>query len=436
MRMMFTFYIFVLLLLSADAEGVWTRYYSANQVTDIVCEGDYVWCATTGGVVKRNRHDGSYIRYTSADGLAGDIVKDIFIDKRGVIWAATNGGLCQFDGQSWRTITGKEGLPLADICCMTQDLDGIMWFGTVRNGVLCFDGTDWKQSTSFDGLGAIGAEDVEVDTNNVKWFATGYSVASFDGKNWKKYSEKDGLPYEAVRDIAVDRNGVKWFATGSILTSYDGVRFMRYQSEFWGGIQSIEIDDNGLIWLATYGGGIGCFDGLEWKRFPEADAVDHLNVHHRIAIDADGNKWVDVGHNNSHDYGVACFDGSSWKRYTVNDGPAANNIMVIGVDAENRKYFGTFFQGLNCFDGKTWSIPLSREESGYAFHAMAFDHDGVMWLSSNGLMSINGSTRKTYQYPDGPLGLVTAIAIGPDNIKWFATSDDGVFSFNGNEWRH
>ena len=423
--------------LSANAEGVWTHYYSANQILDIICEGDYVWLGTTNGVVKRNRHDGSYVRYTMKDGLAGNSVGALYIDRTGRKWFATEGGLSCFDGGEWETFTDAKGLPLNTITSMTQDHDGVMWFGTVNNGVLCFDGIEWKKYSKSDGLGAIGTGDVEVDKENVKWFTIGYGVASFDGKVWKRYTQEDGLPDAPVWNIAIDGEGVKWLATGSILTSFDGVHFTQYPSDSWSGaisILSIAIDKNDVKWLATYGGGVGSFKDGIWQWLPKVDATKYLNVNNHIAIDANNGKWVSLCNQHSFEFGVACYDGINWKRYTVDDGPAANNVYAIGVDSWNRKYFGTYFQGISSFDGKTWNNPLTLEESGYLFSSIVFDYDGVMWIAVQKLMSMNGVERKSYTYPDGPAEQVNAIAIGPDNWKWFATLG-GVVAFNGREWK-
>ena len=48
----------------------------------------------------------------------------------------------------WRHIERIDGLSFQ---CMTQDANGVMWFG-LRNGVLSYDGQEWRQFRRSDAL--------------------------------------------------------------------------------------------------------------------------------------------------------------------------------------------------------------------------------------------------------------------------------------------
>lgn len=432
--------IFVFILLfapaPAGAEIVRTYYSCADWAIDICCDGGNVWLATNGGVVKRNRLDGSYIRYTVADGLVHDFVQDVFVCRSGVAWFATDGGLSRFDGKTWTNFQDAVGFPLTDIRCMTEDLNRNMWFGSRKNGVFRFDGVTWRQYTAADGLDATDVRDIEVDTGNVMWFAVSFGVVSFDGVTWKKYSVVNGDSLK-VRDIAVDRNGVKWFSTPDGLTSFDGVKFTKYPLGFSDTILSIAIDENGVKWVNTYlSRQVGGYDESGWHWLPQMSiANEPVFFRNHLAVDADGGIWASVGVLNSEEFGVACFDGTNWNRYTADKGLASNMVNSIGVDRENRKYFGTFYNGISCYDGKTWSLPLSLEETGHEIDFDSFDRDDVMWINtSRFLMSIKGTERTVHTYPDGTRRGGYAIAVGEDNTKWLATGV-GISSFDGRKWK-
>jgi len=51
-------------------DQVWTNYTNGNYVNDLAFEGNYLWAATEGGVVRWDVRDGSYRKYTRSDGLA------------------------------------------------------------------------------------------------------------------------------------------------------------------------------------------------------------------------------------------------------------------------------------------------------------------------------------------------------------------------------
>src|ERR1035437_2094681 len=76
----------------------WTLFPSGNQVNTMITQGNYLWAATYGGVVRWNLNDGSYRIFTVQDGLPDNRVDAIDQDSRGNIWAATGFQISSYDG--------------------------------------------------------------------------------------------------------------------------------------------------------------------------------------------------------------------------------------------------------------------------------------------------------------------------------------------------
>ena len=90
---------------------------------------DEVWAGTWGGGV--SRFDGSnWTNYTQKDGLAGDIVYNITQDRDGVFWFGTNGGVSRFDGNNWRNYGRHEGLSDPNVYALEVAPNGDIWAGT------------------------------------------------------------------------------------------------------------------------------------------------------------------------------------------------------------------------------------------------------------------------------------------------------------------
>ncbi len=108
--------------------------YNPNYVFSlVVASDDSVWAGTWGAGV--SHFDGeTFTNFTVADGLAGDIVYSLTIDKDDVLWIGTNGGLSRFDGVRWSTFTRADGLASNDVYAVTIDPEGKVWAGT-RGGV-------------------------------------------------------------------------------------------------------------------------------------------------------------------------------------------------------------------------------------------------------------------------------------------------------------
>lgn len=72
--------------------GVWVNYANGNKVVDLALEDHTLWAATDGGVVRWDLANGTYVHYTTANGLSGSEVNCVTIDEGGHKWFGTWGG--------------------------------------------------------------------------------------------------------------------------------------------------------------------------------------------------------------------------------------------------------------------------------------------------------------------------------------------------------
>lgn len=109
--------------------------YNPNYVFAIhVDPENRVWAGTWGGGVAL--FDGeNWKNYTTADGLAGDIVYSIAQDSEGNLWFGTSRGLSRFDGESWHTFDRASGLFDDHVYAITVAPNGDIWAG-MRGGVV------------------------------------------------------------------------------------------------------------------------------------------------------------------------------------------------------------------------------------------------------------------------------------------------------------
>jgi ligand-binding sensor domain-containing protein len=87
------------------------------------------WFGTWGAGV--SSFDGTaWKTYTVSEGLGGNFIHVLEVDRDGRIWAGTNGGVSWFDGQKWRTLTTRDGLLDNNVFSIAFDKSGRYWFGT------------------------------------------------------------------------------------------------------------------------------------------------------------------------------------------------------------------------------------------------------------------------------------------------------------------
>jgi ligand-binding sensor domain-containing protein len=68
--------------------------------------------------------------YTTADGLADNVVLSIMAETDSILWIGTNKGLNRFDGTQWTTYTKNDGLVGTTVFALARDGNGSIWLGT------------------------------------------------------------------------------------------------------------------------------------------------------------------------------------------------------------------------------------------------------------------------------------------------------------------
>src|SRR3989449_8341665 len=68
--------------------------------------------------------------YTTADGLAHNVINKIVRDSRGFLWFCTDEGLSRFDGYTFTTYGTSEGLPHPSVNDLLETRVGEYWVAT------------------------------------------------------------------------------------------------------------------------------------------------------------------------------------------------------------------------------------------------------------------------------------------------------------------
>lgn len=209
-----------------------------------------------------------FTNYNTSDGLAGNQVWSILLDKKGDLWFGTEGGVSRFDGKTMKEFPIPESdlknFPDAYpapklINSIYQDKSGIIWFGSNGNGVYRYDGTNLTNLSEKDGLCNNFVQCIREDRNGVLWFGSRFGGLSlYDGKSFTNYSINNGLAHNFIWIFLEDRKGKMWIGSaGGSLFEYDGHTFTNYtQRDGLNSrhVQSLLEDKNGQIWVGTSGG--------------------------------------------------------------------------------------------------------------------------------------------------------------------------------------
>ena len=295
-------------------DGVQTRSYNSPTVVDVGLPTPVdIPSAVTGTgqgtrlteveFVVRKGEGGRVAQSIPNNGIGG-----ITEDLAGNLWVATGGGLSRFDGQTWTTFTGEDGLSSRGIRDVEVDLQGHVW-AIDGAGISRFDGQRWH---NYKGM--PNGIDLAAAPNGDIWYVAEFKLYRFDGEDWWKYGYEDGIPDRAeIERITVDRSGTLWAAfiihgldteaepDWYILTSFDGHQWTSYQ--LYGGAKGFFEDSRNRLWVGS-SDGLYVRENQTWRRYDRGRRrwVGHISM----AEYEDGKFWI----RNGNEFGW--LDGTKW----------------------------------------------------------------------------------------------------------------------------
>ncbi len=267
----------------------WINYTPANgfpegEVYCVTVDGNRVWAGTANGLALIENGRVKRV-FTTADGLAGDAVMSVAVDKQtGDVWVGTFGGLSRYSGGRFKnytnlssgvandlvygvavqgryvwvataagvnrfdTYTGawsiwnETNAPFNEPWCYAVSLSKKkVYVGVWGGGVLVYDlaGHYWKPYRDPDGsmetvlyrnqglIHNIVSGIAYNHETHMFWASTYFGLSGFDGRNWHNYLTKDsGLASDFINAVQTHGNEV-WACTQKGLSEFD------YKTKIW-----------------------------------------------------------------------------------------------------------------------------------------------------------------------------------------------------------
>jgi ligand-binding sensor domain-containing protein len=434
----------------------WTNFTNGNDVLNLHLQGETLWAATSGGLVRWDTSEGSYLKYTSEHGLPGNHVRwvgastdgrllinvdpyrfyvgdgqsweplpepdeqgiprsEIFLqDSQGNLWLGHR-TLARFDGQSWEWFEDlipdtSGGSNRANV--IFEDRQGNVWVGA-QQALLRYDGQDWQTWTADDGLDVVSILDIAQEHGGALLLGTTDGILRFDpaGQTWEAFETTRGLPGETIVHVFVDRDGKVWAG-------------VRYEIEKRTGQRTIR-----TLVVSLVG-----YDGSRWRAVPglaEQQLTD-------VVQDEAGNLWVGTSG------GLFRFDGVEWRPWRTEDELAGNFVTSMAVDHDDQLWFGATngVSVLSASPGAAWqTIPGAGSAfTPFALTEIFVDREGNVWVSSwESLVTwFDGENWHEFSQADvasGSLDGVLEIFQNNDGQMWFISWSDQATEYDGESWR-
>ena len=312
------------------------------------------------------------------------------VDRSGNLLLPTVRGLFRRNGNSWVSVTEKQGLSTSGVYTALEDRENAIWVGMAGTGM-----DRWAGSENWSGWGETeGLPDPLVwceirDKEQRLWVGTNNGLALWDagGRRWRVWREKDGLAGITVSQLVVAGDGSIWAlsvpggltridaqtlaatrvqlpASGdkapvALAVSPDGTvwiaaRALLYSARPGPGsaaiheialpaqtplkVRAINFSAEGTMWLGGLNG-LARLDGNQWTVFTKADGLLDDQVELLIALSRD-EVWLCYRESEGLSH-VRIENGKlSVRHFRVQQGLRSNSVYLLGRDYQGRVWSG------------------------------------------------------------------------------------------------
>jgi len=382
---------------------------SSGHIRSLLLDSNGIlWVATTNGLNKYSYDRDTFITYKFND-QEQNLIYQVFESTDKSLWIATKGGIKrkEFNKDSFENFNqyiSMTGITksIGAIRTFFQDIDDILWVGTITDGILRFDFATNKfiqlpKSNNIQvivGIKEYTEETLIVGSNN----SGIHIIKKHDGTDFTDNIYKPNLPKINVKDLMTD--------------------------------------DRGVHWIATMNSGLFLLDGTEIRQFVKDDNDPKSlpsNLIYNIFEDPKKNIWI------STSAGIAQYNPTNRNvenYYKSNQQNSLSNqfISSITTDSMGNIFFGTWGSGIDVLNKETGqfkNIKLLDKESNIISpnaNKLLFVNNTLWVGSSDGLLyskNLNIFSISTLQSK-----IISLIKINNDSL--LAGTPNGLYLVNVN----
>jgi len=281
------------------------------------------------------------------------ISRNIIQDSKGNIWIAAFDGVFKYDGKTFTNVISS--VSNARFFSMLEDSKGTLWFGSIGSGVYQYDGNSFKNWTTKDGLISMEITCIFEGKDGHIWIGAAGGVSRYNGKTIQNYIlSSDSLTLDItggalpdappslrvnsvleVNSIIEDKSGKLWIATRGNTFVFDGQTFevVRNNDMTFKNVRCLIEDRIGNIWLGG-NDGLWKFDGKKYIQ------LNHMFVGH-IYEDSKNFIWT-----SSQKEGATTWVLSKYEEANL----SSKKPKPVEIKSDDNMYFGI----MEDKDGSIW----------------------------------------------------------------------------------
>ena len=292
----------------------------------------------------------------------------------------------------------------------------------------------------------------------ILFFAPLISFSQYQNLEFEHFGTDQGLSDSRSICMLQDSRGFVWFGSRDGLDRYDGYSFTVYKNDAGdknslssNTINGIVEAADGMLWIATWGGGISQFNKetekfTQYKHNKNNSNSISSDLANSILLDRQGILWI-----GTEESGLDSYDSKNKKftHYVHNENNSnslgQNSIKYIFEDSHQNIWIGTNHKGLDLFDQKTKTFTHfqhdekdKRSLSSNAVNIIFEDIRHQLWIGTqSGLNLFRPQTRDFQRFrrenkSNNSLPDDIIIALNEDDYGnlWIGTENGGLSIYN------
>ncbi len=255
----------------------------------------------------------------------------------------------------------------------------------------------FKNYTINDGLSQSMVTTIIQDDNFGIWVGTQDGLNRFDGKSFEVFTPDDNknILSQSFKCSAKSKDGRIWFGTVNGLILYDPIleKFRSFTLNRKQALQveSIFVDDNDNLWIATMGNGLLYFDTKKLAFVSATNSISNLKIHLVYALNSD----------------------------------------ELLIDTDDNQLF---IYSIKTKKSKKLIVPQKSDKAPTIQRIIKYSNEVLLFATNQGLYSFHQAKRKvepSFQLLDDRFGLLNITDVVRSGDKTFiATSNNGLFAVN------
>ena len=375
-----------------------------------------IWAATDRGIAVCKSWEGinEVSVYGLKDGLPDDIVRVMAKDISGTLWLGFHDGgvsIIENEKQGFESVHPGEQSKFGIIDDIETDEKGI-WISDRKNGIQyrTYKQIDVPVDVRFSGkIIPLSIKQIKKDKAGNVWFLSKEGLFVSSGGAFSLVQKMQDYSLKNINNIVLNGKNEYWLAEENTLKLLNLNRSEILSFSFLppsAKITDMKMDDQGLIWLSTFGQGVVIFDpSTKDYRFinHKNDGLVNDNI---LSISIKGNSiWFATLGGASH---LNKTDDWRSERFSIEsfdkENGLGNNFIYTILQAKNNNiWFGTDGNGLARYDGLKFTFYDEKAGLGDdVVYSIDEDADGNIWLStaSSEVYKFDGSVFKPLGFPE------------------------------------